>query len=99
MFAEFERKTGFAVTMEDGYITIESNQKEPCPTCGSYECYGDCEGSQEDSYEIESRRHYNQAIDGLEALLMALLGNGFDLGDEHLAFAVKDAMEGIANNT
>ena len=112
-FTEY-RKDENVISMEytlnnDG--SISSNLKDTCPCCGRANCYADCDGSQmseedaeaagfgyEDEDDIESRRDFNSAIDGIEALTLAMACAGVNMDDPRIPSAIFTAVEGAANN-
>lgn len=91
---------------------VDAGTKEECPYCNLIDCYGDCDGSKGDidgletEEETASRRDYNAACDGIESLLLNLVSSGCVLNDarddfrdrESLEKALKDAIDGCANN-
>ena len=44
------------------------------------------------------RERFNLIVDGIEALLMTMAGEGVDMNNEAIARAVFAAVEGAANN-
>jgi hypothetical protein len=102
------------IETQDGVILIDtdgrgntdlksSNVKKACPYCNQIECYANCDQSTyddslEDEDEMNSRMNFNQCVDGVESLLLAMVSNGVQI-DSKVELAVNDALEGIENNT
>jgi len=98
-FLKLKEAVGVTVSLsDDGGVSIESPLQEECPMCGRIDCY-DCEFEEDHLQDNEDRRHFNQAMDGLEALLMSMAGKGVDLNDPRIVLGVQDAIQGIAANT
>ena len=68
--------------MDDGGVSLESNLKEDIAP-------DMCD---------EEDTSWNDAIDGMESLLMGLVGEGFDISGEHGFNAIQTALDGIGNN-
>lgn len=82
--------------------TITSQLKEACPVCEHELCYRDCAGARdggESEEDCDSRQSFNDAVDGMEALILAYACAGGDV--ENLAFieAIETAYQAIENNT
>lgn len=95
----------------DGGGSIESDLKEACPFCSSNDCYFNCDYSQadweddddeseiaEDEDEVDARRHWNQFIDGIEALVLAHAVAGVDVTSPAYEQGLEAALEAAGNN-
>jgi hypothetical protein len=88
----------------DGGGTVSSTAKDVCPYCSVVDCYADCDGSAGDIDGLESeeetigREHYNCAIDGIEALILAMACAGIEIDTPAMIEAIETAVEGAANN-
>jgi len=104
-------KTPFIIVISDnsGFVFEDSIVRsygiaENCPYCGQRDCYNNCDESQynnelETESEVESRRDYNKAIDGVESLLLAMTEEDIDIRTEAVKKAIVTALDAIANNT
>jgi hypothetical protein len=84
--------------------SVRTDLKDVCPYCSCTGCYADCDGSKgdidglESEEDMESRRIYNTMVDGVEALLLSLAGEGHIVPDEILKKALENTFQGIGNN-
>jgi hypothetical protein len=91
------------VTLEDVWASF-SDMKETCIYCGKKECYGDCEGSKNDTIGLEDpdyvndRRTFNAIIDGIQSLILAHSCAGIDVTSEQYQEGIETALDAIQNN-
>ena len=94
---------------DNGATSVSTNLPDTCQWCGKPRCYLECEDSREalngdqdaaaDLREEEAERErFNVTVDGIEALLMTMAGEGVDMNNEAIARAVFAAVEGASNN-
>jgi len=102
MIFEINKDQRIVVNASAGGVAIESsNLRERCPYCGSAYCYFSCDQSQHDDKqeneaEVKQRQLYNAAIDGLESLIIALVGVGV-ASEDKLRLAITEALDAIGN--
>jgi len=90
-------------TYSDGTGTIDGTLKEKCPHCGQPDCYCQCEffkdrNSDWEDLDTTVRREYNNAMNGIESLLLALALEGIDVSSLAFVDALEVAQESVANN-
>jgi len=91
------------IAVSKGHGVMTGTLKEICPYCGQPDCYFDCDESQynddlETGDETDSRRDYNNAMNGIESLLLALACEGVDVSSQAFRNALQTATESCANN-
>jgi len=87
---------GLTIVAEDGGASLEGTLKDDCPYCSCIDCYSNCE-DQETEEDIDFRQRYNNVMDGIESLLIALAAEGEDVSTERFAVAIQTAIEAAAN--
>jgi hypothetical protein len=93
---------GLTIEAEDGGASLIETLKIPCPYCNQTDCYFDCDQSTWDN-ELETeddtnnRKAYNDVMDGIEALLVALAAEGVDVSQPAFQIAVQAAQDAAAN--
>lgn len=94
---------GKAIIINGNSIT-SAGLKQVCPYCSQETCYADCDGAAgdidglESEEQMEMRRLYNFAVDGLESYLLALSMAGVDVSTDAFKEALQTTLDAIANN-
>lgn len=76
-------------------VEIEGSLREPCAYCGTKACNYNCDESSSlpNQKEDEARERYNNAMLGIESLLLTMAAAGVDLGHRAYRNAVEVAIE------
>lgn len=100
------RRLGLTVC-GDGYSDVVSDlERLVCPSCECENCCHSCDGSQgadennrEGEDDVLNRLQYNAALDGLESLLLALVGAGVidQQEDPKVNEAIQTTLDAIVN--
>jgi len=96
--------SGNIVFVKEGEkVSVSSRDvKEPCPFCGSEECFWSCDESQAGGFgetsDRDERLLVNAAVTGVESLLLALYCEGIDMNDPRVARAVAASVDAIGNH-
>tara|TARA_Y100000310_G_C20569762_1_gene757392 strand:+ start:286 stop:624 length:339 start_codon:yes stop_codon:yes gene_type:complete len=94
---------GYAPNPFGGEAAVDSDLKQACPYCSEVNCYADCDGSEEplnrleSQNEMEDRRCFNSAIDGIESFIMAIYARGVVLPDDVLREALQTVCDALDN--
>jgi hypothetical protein len=89
---------------EIGVIDNPTDLQENCIYCGQTDCYGDCEGSKNDTIGLEEsdyvndRRTFNAIIDSIQSMILAHACAGIDVASEQYQEGIKTALDAIQNN-
>lgn len=108
---EQESETGLDYQVAEGDIaacTITSSLKEVCPVCNESECYFSCDLSQggppeipestESEEDVDNRKRYNAAIDGIESLILAHACEGIDIENSDYQIGIDTAIQACGQN-
>ena len=87
-------KIRIKVDTVQGGGSLVSGLKDPCTVCGNIDCY---ECPEYDKDDKDSRRFYNNAMDGVESLLLALACDGVNIGTKQFKNAIQTSVEAIGN--
>lgn len=92
----------------DGGGSITSLLKDCCPVCNQVDCYFDCDLSQagppeipestESEKDVENRKQYNAAMDGIEAMILAHAIAGIDIESSAYLNGIETALTACGNN-
>jgi hypothetical protein len=92
---------GYIVIVSDcggGTIVARNDPRQGCSECNDPDCIRHELDAGRLEEEVMSRRAYNHAIDGIEALILSLACAGVDIETEEFKQGIRDAIAGCANN-
>ena len=93
---------GLVIEVEDGGASLEGTLKETCPYCKKIDCsctfYTSAFSYDEAKHnECNNRELYNNTMDGIERLLIALAAEGVNIARKEFENAIRTAQEAVAN--
>ena len=91
---------GLVIEVKDGGASLKGTLKDACPDCDQTDCYDGCENdftSPMTTKDIDSRIAYNNVMDGIESLLLALATQGVNIALKEFKTAIQTAQDAAAN--
>ena len=89
------------IEAEDGGAVLTGTLKETCPYCRKVDCT--CQFfpsaysyNADKEKECINRKGYNNVMDGIEALIVALAAEGIDVSQPAFAVAIQTAAEAVS---
>ncbi len=86
------------VVHDDGGGSIDSDLSEPCPCCGSFLCYGDCEDCTESEDDQTQRFIQNVKVEALESMIVAQACAGIDITTPAYLESIETVVDRITNS-